>query len=128
MAQKPLFPCAPVDFGVKLANSDGTGVKDLAAASGDGVMIGCIRACSDCATDVTLQFSRTVAGVDHVIGEAQVPAGSGTNGSAGWVDVLAALYKGEAMNLPGGSRLRLKAKTAVPEGRTVDVVAEGGRF
>lgn len=128
MAQKPLFPSAPADYALKLQNADGVAARELAAAPGEGVMIGMIRACSDDVAEVTLQFSRQVNGADHVLGEVQVPAGAGTNGAAPWVDVLASLNRGEALTLAGGSALKVRAKTAVTGGRTVDVTAEGGRF
>ncbi|MFZ5427747.1 MAG: hypothetical protein ACOZEN_12290 [Thermodesulfobacteriota bacterium] len=91
-------------------------------------MIGVIRAASDDTAAVTLQFKRAISGEDYVLGEVQIPAGAGTNGTAGWVDVLASINLGEAMNLPAGSKLRVAAKTAVASGKTIDLVAEGGQF
>jgi len=128
MAQKPAFPAVPVEFGVKLQNADGTSVKDFIASPAGGAMIGVIRAASDDTAAVTLQFKRAISGEDYVLGEVQIPAGAGTNGTAGWVDVLASINLGEAMNLPAGSKLRVAAKTAVASGKTIDLVAEGGQF
>lgn len=128
MADKPAFPSTPLDYGVKLQNADSTNVKDFFTSPTGGVMVGVLRAASDDTVAVTLQFLRTIGGTDYVLGEVQIPAGAGTNGATGWVDVLASLNLGEAMNLPAGSKLRVKAKTAVTAAKTIDLVAEGGQF
>jgi len=128
MAQKPSFPSIPVEFGSKLQDGDGTAVKDFITSPSGGAMIGVIRAASDDTAAVTLQFKRTISGTDYVLGEVQVPAGAGTNGTTGWVDVLSSLNLGSAMNLPADSKLRVAAKTAVTIGKVIDLVAEGGKF
>jgi len=128
MAQKPAFPSVPVEFGVKLLNANGTAVTDFVLSPAGGCRIGVIRAASDDIVAVTLQFLRTIGGTDYVLGEVQIPAGAGTNGTTGWVDVLASINLGLPMNLPAGSNIRVAAKTAVASGKTIDLVAEGGQF
>jgi len=128
MAQKPAFPATPVEFGVKLLNADGTAVKDFIVSPATGCRMGVIRAASDDTVAVTLQFKRTIGGTDYVLGEVQIPAGAGTNGTTGWVDVLASLNLDLPINLPAGSKIRVAAKTAVAAGKTIDLVAEGGQF
>jgi len=128
MAQKPAFPASPVEFGVKLLNADGLAVKDFVISPSSGCRMGVIRAASDDTVDVRLQFKRTISGTDYVLGEVQIPAGAGTNGTTGWVDVLASLNLGLPINLPAGSKIRVAAKTAVAAGKTIDLVAEGGQF
>lgn len=128
MAATPNLPATPLDYGVKLQNADSTNVKDFFTAPVGGVMIGSIRAASDDTSAVVVQILKTIGGTDYVLGEVNIPAGSGTNGTTGWVDILASLNLGVAMNLAAGSKLRVKAKTAVTATKTIDIVAEGAQF
>lgn len=128
MANSVNFPGTPVDYGVKIQNSDGTTPKDFIVGPTGGLMVGQIRAASDDTADVVLQFTRTVAGVDYIIGESKVPLGAGTNGSTAWKSILPDLNASEAMTLPAGTKLRVAAKTAVSSGKTIYLVADGGQF
>lgn len=128
MAQKPTFPGTPAVYPVKLQAADSTTFKDFLTSPANGVMLGVIRAASDDTSDVVLQFALNISSVDYVLGEVHIPAGAGTNGTTPWVDVLADLNLGEAMNFPAGAKLRVRAKTAVTAAKTIDLVAEGGVF
>jgi len=128
MAATPAFPAAPFEGGAIIDNADGTAYQDVFTAPDTGCKIGNLRACSDDAAEVVLSFARTIGGVDHRIGEVNVPAGSGTNGSATFVDLLEFLNGGVAMNFKAGSKLRVSAKTAVAPGRQIEITAEGGEY
>ena len=126
---QPAFPGVPaITFAGSLQNGDATNFKDFyaapAASPGNGVMVGRLRAASSDTNAVTLQFVRTLSGVDYVYGESQVPAGAGTNGSVVWKDLLADLNLGNAMTLAPGEKLRVKAKTAVTAGLKIDLIME----
>lgn len=128
MGQRPVFPATPAMYGAKFQNADGTALKDLFTSPDGGMMLGVLRAASDDTAGVVLQFAVQLSGTDYVLGEVQIPAGSGTNSTTGWVDLLDSLNLGEAMNLPAGAKLRAKAKTAVTAAKVIDIVAEGGQF
>ncbi|MBI4804733.1 MAG: hypothetical protein HY795_05825 [Desulfovibrio sp.] len=124
---QPAFPGVPAITGaLSLTNADITSFKDLhtVPADSNGVMVGRLRASSTDTGPVTLQFARTLAGADYVYGESQVPAGSGTNGSAGWKDIMNDLNLGNAMTLAPGEKLRVRAKTAVTAGLKIDLIME----
>jgi hypothetical protein len=128
MSSHPNFPGTPAITGaLSLYNTTGTGFQDFyaAPAGGNGVMCGRLRAASSDTAAVTLQFARYVSGADYVIGESQVPAGAGTNGTAVWKDVLADLNLGNAMTLSPGEKLRVRAKTAVTAALKIDLIMEG---
>lgn len=127
MSTHPNFPGVPAISGaLSLVNATGTAFVDIYSASsgGNGVMVGRLRAASTDTAAVTLQFARSVGGTDYVYGESQVPAGSGTNGSSVWKDVLADLNLGNAITLAPGEKLRVRAKTAVSSGLKVDLIME----
>lgn len=128
MATKPSFPGTPVGYAVKLQAADSTTFKDFITGPTGGVMLGRVRAASDDTNAVILQFALNISAVDYVLGEVNVPAGSGTNGTTPWVDVLAQLNLDDAMNLIAAHKLRVRAKTAVTAAKTIDLVAEGGQF
>ena len=121
MATKPAFPGTPaITAGISLT---GESLTDLYAApgSGQGVLLGRLRAASTAAGAVTLQFVRNVGGADFVIGESQVPAGAGTNGATAWKDLLADVNMGLPMTLAPGEKLRVKAKSAPTK---IDIILE----
>ncbi|GFK94407.1 hypothetical protein NNJEOMEG_02252 [Fundidesulfovibrio magnetotacticus] len=94
------------------------------ASGGNGVLLGRLRAASDCAIATTLQFARRLSGADYVLGEVQVPAGSGTDGSTAWTDLMDPLNLGRALTLAPGEALRVRAKVAVAAGKRIDLTAE----
>lgn len=129
MGSTPAFPGLPADTLAKtIANGDSTNFVDVftapAAPDGNGVLIGRIRATSDDTNAVTVQFARKVSGTDYPMGEVQIPAGSGTNGSAAWVDVTAQVFAGVALTLKPGEILRAKAKTAVTSAKFLYLTGE----
>lgn len=127
MATTPAFPNVPAISPARtLTSVEGTGFVDLLTApvDGSGVLLGRLRATSDDDAAVVLQFARGQGGTDRVIGEVQVPAGSGTNSSAGWVDLLAPLNLGATLTLAPGETLRVRAKTAVAAAKKIDITGE----
>lgn len=127
MSQTPSFPGTPYDVGVKVQAADATNYKDFVPNVTGGVMIGSIRAANQDAVNArVLVFAKNIGGVDYVLGEVSVPAGAGTNGATPWVDVLALLNLGVAINVAATSKLRVKAKVAVTS--DIELVAEGGQF
>lgn len=128
MSSHPNFPGTPAITGaLSLVNATGTTFVDFYTASsgGSGVMCGRLRAASSDTAAVTLQFARSVSGTDYVIGESQVPAGAGTNGTVVWKDLLADLNLGNAMTLSPGEKLRVRAKSAVTATLKIDLIMEG---
>jgi len=127
MATTPTFPNVPaISPALTLASAEGVAFADLlgAPAGGSGVMIGRLRATSDDDAAVVLQFARSQGGTDRVMGEVQVPAGSGTNGTTAWTDLLASLNLGAALTLAPGETLRVRTKTAVAAARKIDITGE----
>lgn len=129
MPSTPNFAGTPaISAGLSLANANGTSLVDFytapAAPDGKGVMAGRLRATSDDTAAVTLQFVRTISGVDFVIGESQVPAGAGTNGTTAWKDLLADINLGLPLTLAPGEKIRVKAKTAVTTAKKIDITME----
>jgi len=132
MASTPAFPGLPaISVAKALASADGTAFVAFYTApstsdGGNGVILGRLRATSDDTAVVTLQFSRQPFGtsLDYVLGEFQVPAGSGTNGSTSWADVLASLNLGLPLTLAPGEALRVRAKAAVTTAKTIYITAE----
>lgn len=128
MGIHPAFPgVPPITAGFSLANANGTSFVDFctAAESGNGAMLGSLRAASSDTAAQTLQFARNLGGVDYVIGESQVPAGAGTNGTTAWKDLLSDINLGNAMTLAPGEKLRVRAKTAITAALKIDIVMEG---
>ncbi|GFK96005.1 hypothetical protein NNJEOMEG_03879 [Fundidesulfovibrio magnetotacticus] len=130
MGTTPAFPGLPAATAARaLVNADATAFVTLhtaiaAGSGGKGVLLGRLRAASDNASAITLQFARQVSGTDYVLGEVQAPAGAGTDGATAWVDVLASLNSGLPLTLSPGEALRVRAKVAVTSGKRIDITAE----
>ena len=129
MGATPAFPGLPAITAARgLVNADSTTFVTLysapAAPGGNGVLLSRLRAASTDTSAVTLQFARQVSSADFVLGEVQVPAGAGTDGSTAWVDLQASLNQGLALTLAPGEALRVRAKAAVTAAKTVDITAE----
>lgn len=122
---------------IRIQNADGTTFKSLGIAPvADGSRVKAIHITSDDTSDVVLQFAVTISGVDYVLGEISVPDGAGTNGVDPAVNGLneaqmpALQTDGivRFLELATGSDLKVKAKTAVTAGKTINVFAEVGDF
>lgn len=127
---KPIFPGTPKTSTVAIANADGTTKKTLVTAGVAGARLDQIRVCSDDTAAVTLQFFSSIdGGATWVIqGEVIVPAGSGTNDTALWVEALDSLNSENAMAMQAAEVLGVAAKTAVTSGKTVTITARWGDF
>lgn len=128
MSTNPRFPDVPAFSPVaQILNADASNQKTLyTCATTNGVLIGRLRATnSDPSNAYTLQFAITVSGTDYIIGESQVPAGAGTNGSTGWKDILADLNLSSPITLANGETLKVKSKTTVTGSYAVSIRAEG---
>jgi hypothetical protein len=85
---------------------------------------------------VVVQAIITVSAVDYVVGEINIPAGSGTNGTSEAVDVLNVTdlpwLTGDGVNqcllLASGVPLKFKAKTTVTAGKIIQLFGQGGDF
>lgn len=122
---------------IRIQNADGTALKSLGIAPpADGVRVKAIHITSDDTAAQVLQFAVTIGGVDYILGEVSVPAGSGTDSATVAVSGLNAI-KMPALQTDGisrwlelatGSDLKVKSKTAVTAGKTINVFAEVGDF
>lgn len=128
MASQPIFPGTIKNGGVAIANADGTTKKTLYTPPATGVRVDQIRVCSSDTAAVVLVFTLTVSGVDQPLGEVQVPAGSGTDGSTLWIDALTSLNNDQPMFLASGTTLKVNAKAAVTAGKTVSATLFAGDF
>lgn len=123
----PFFPNVPCFTpAVSIAPADTTVNKTLrTVASANGEILARLRATSTDTAAQTLQFTRNVGGVDYVIGESQVPAGAGTNGSTVWKDVLADINAGNPITLAPGEILKVRSKVTVTAACAINVLCEG---
>lgn len=125
------------NVGIVLQNADGTSFKSIGVAPPtDGSRVKALHITSDDTAAQVLQFCVTIGGVDYILGEISVPAGSGTNGSAVAVSGLNATQMPALqtdgisvwLDLANGSNLKVKSKTAVTAAKTINVLAEVGDF
>ena len=126
----PVFPLTPRTSPVTILTADGTTKKTLVTAGANGSRLDQIRVCSDDTAQVILQFFTSIDGGTTwaILGEVIVPAGSGTNGSALWVEALDALNAENAMALQAAEVLGVAAKSAVTAAKTVTITARRGDF
>lgn len=122
---------------IKLQNADGTSFKSMAIAPpADGSRVKALHITSDDTAAQVLQLAVTISGVDYVLGEISVPAGSGTDGTTVSVSGLNATKMPALqtdgivrwIDLANGSELKVKSKTAVTAAKTIYVLAEVGDF
>ncbi|KAF0235053.1 MAG: hypothetical protein FD177_212 [Desulfovibrionaceae bacterium] len=119
----PQTPAVSVAFNLTPTHNS-TATTVYTAPSDKSVMAGRIRATSTDTVAVNLQFSRTIGGVTVIIGEVQIPAGAGTNGSGAWVDILDSINLGESMTLAPGEVLKIKP-TTISSAKQIDIHIEG---
>lgn len=126
MAAEPIFPGTIKNNGVSIANADGTTKKTLYTPGAAGSRVDQIRVTSTDTANVILVVSLTISGVDYPLGEVQVPAGAGTDGSTSWIDALSSLNLDESLFIAAGTTLKVNAKAAVTAGKTVYAVPFAG--
>jgi len=137
MATQPQFPGTIKSAAVQIASADGTNFKDLFTAGASGSKVESISACNtDAANAYVIQFAVNVGGTDYVIGEVNVPAGAGTNGTTKAVNVVNQTdlpwVKDDGVRtyiyLANGDKLRVRSKTTLSGSNTVDLFVQAGDF
>jgi len=122
---------------IRLQNADGTSFKSIGIAPvTDGTRVKAIHITSDDTAPQVLQFCVTISGVDYILGEIAVPAGSGTDSSNAAVSGLDAERMPALqtdgvvvfLDLATGSDLKVKSKAAVTAAKTINVLTEVGDF
>lgn len=136
MSSSPSFITTPKTPVGQFENADGTSFKTLLTAGAIGSRVDSLIATStDTVSAYVVQLAVQVSGVDYVLGEVNVPIGSGTNGSAKSVAMLNAtdipgLASSEngSLYLASGAVLRARVKTAVSGSFKVQVVGMAGNY
>lgn len=136
MASSPSFISAPKNPTASFANADSTNFKSVYTAGASGTRIDSLIASnSDTTNAYMLQIALQKSGVDYVIGEVNLPAGSGTNGSQKSVAVLnttdipgLTYTESGALYLETGVILRARVKTTVAGANTVQLSGFGGDY
>lgn len=137
MAQTPTLISTVRDCAVLIQNADGTGNKSLGvAAPAAGSRIKSLIVTSTDTSQRTLQIKKTVGGVDYVLGEIDIPAGSGTDGASNAVNLLGgARLAGlqtdgieKWLDVANGTTINIATKVAVTAGKQIAIVAEVGDF
>jgi hypothetical protein len=122
---------------IRLQNADGTTFKSLnVAAPAAGTRVKALHIASDDTAAQVLQLAVTISGVDYVLGEISVPAGSGTDGTNNAVNGFNATKMpalqtdgiSRWLDLATGSDLKFRSKTAVTAAKTIYIFAEVGDF
>ena len=133
----PTFVNAPKTGLVQIVNADASGQKTVLAAGADGSKVTSLRACSDDTAARVLQISKLRSGTNYVIGSVNVPAASGTDGTAVAVDLMnSTMLPGLPKDndgqpyifLESGDSLQVKSLTTVTAAKTVHVVADYANF
>jgi len=135
MSIQPIFFANIKNAALKLNNASGTAAQLLVAGSALGLRVRSLIVSSDDTSARTLQIIKTVSAVDYIIGEKVIAAGAGTDGATPNVDLLDSSGTPAIMGLqtdgvknfidvPNGTSLKVKAKTAVTAAKAIDVIAE----
>lgn len=136
MSSTPSFIATPQNPAASFANADGTSFKTLMTAGASGSRVDTLMAAnSDAANAYVIQLALQKASVDYVIGEVNVPLGSGTNGSAKSVALLnpidipgLAYTEAGALFLASGVLLRARPKTAMSGATTMQIIGIGADY
>jgi len=136
MSANPTLISNVRDFVAKIVNADGTGKKTIVTPVGAGTRLKTLIVCSDDTSQRTLQLVKTVAAVDYILGEVDIPVGAGTDGATAAVDFFAGTrLKGlqtdgisKWIDVASGTTLSLQAKVAVTAAKTIYIAGEGGDF
>lgn len=134
MASTPQFIGTIRTPTASFANADGTAFKTLLTAGASGSRVDTlIGTNTDTINAYVVQLAIQVSGVDYVLGEVNIPIGSGTNGSAKSVAMLnatdipgLAYTENGAIYLATGASLRGRCKTTVAGANTVQIVGGAG--
>lgn len=132
----PIHPQTVVSPAVQFVSGDGTTKKTLFTPGSLGGKLESISCTSDDTSAVVFQLGVTISAVDYILGEVNIPVGSGTNGTAESVDVLNSTdfpwLRNDGVNnymlAASGAVLYLRAKTAITASKTVQFFSQGGNF
>lgn len=136
MSSTPQFIATVKNPSTSFANADASNFKTVHTPGVLGSRIDTlIGSNTDTANAYVIQLAVQISGVDYVIGEVTIPAGSGTNGSAKSVSLLnptdipaLAYTENGALYLASGSVLRAKSKTTVAGSNVVQLLGVGGDY
>jgi len=136
MAASPIFIGSIKNGQTTVVNADSTNNKTLVTAGSSGSKVETISVTSDDTSARVFQIIETISSVDYILGEVNVPAGAGTDGTTKAVDVLNLTdlpwLRTDGSNrylfLASGSVLKVKAKVAVTTAKTVYFVAQYGDY
>jgi hypothetical protein len=121
-----------VGAGASFVNADGTAYKTVYTAGADDAVVKSLMATSNDTAAVNLKIAIHDGTADRIIGTVNVPATSGTNGTAAAVDLLAAaVMPGLPLDQNGkriipmqnGHLLKVAPLVAVTATKQVDVFA-----
>jgi len=129
----PIFLKTVLTPTLQFIDSDGTATKQVIIAGGDGGAVTQLSATSTDTSDVIMVVSLNDSVNTNVIGEVNVPLGSGTDGTNPAVNLLDSaaitLLQADGSVLLGpGASLVVNPKTAVTATFQIDVTAMGGSY
>jgi hypothetical protein len=134
MTANPVFISNVKNAVARVQNADGTAFVTALTPGSSGSRLRSLMATSDDTSARVLQLAITISTVDYIIGEVNVPAGAGTDGSTPGVNLLESTKMpflqsdgvNRFMDIASGSVLKVKSKSAVTAGKTVYVLGEYG--
>lgn len=118
----------------QIVNATGSALVTLVTPGANGSRVKSLVATSDDTSARVVQLVVTIAAVDYIVGEVNVPIGAGTNGTEKAVSLL------DTYNLPWlqtdgisffmelafGSVLKVRSKVTVTAGKTLQFFSEFG--
>lgn len=136
MAATSSFINTVKDATIRIQNSDATNLVTVLLGASSGQRIKSLMITSDDTSSRTLQFTKSIGGVDYILGEIPVAAGAGTDGATVAVNGLdAAKMPGlqsdginRFMDLASGVSLKAKTKTTLTAAKIIYITAEYGDF
>ena len=132
--KNPIFIDTPESANTELDNADGTGLLVVFTAGADG---GAIMKCNAVSTDTVARI--LILHVDDgavvaKLGEVNVPAGAGTDGSTPSVDLFdkvampGAFQADGSLPLGAAATLSISAKVTLTAAKTIDIAVQGGTY
>jgi len=129
----PIFLRTIVSPAIQIIDADASAQKTVFSAGVDGGAITNLTATSSDSVDVIIIVSLNDSVQTNIIGEVNVPAGSGTDGTLPAINLLDStkitlLQNDGSVLLGSGAALEVNAKTTVTAATTIFVTALGGSF
>ena len=117
--------------GLTIANADASTLKTIYTGAGNDALVKALTVCSTDTSARTILFYVNDGSSDFMLGAIAIPAGSGTNGTASNVDVLATLaglandsYGKRILLLNSGAVLKVKSTTTVTAATQIDILCQ----